>query len=240
MINQGLRELFKRGAEEIVVAPVLLFSAGHAEEDIPSAVSSTLAAMEAQGALPPNVQCYQANHLGCHETLIGLSARRLLQALAKVKSLLVGKTCLLLVGRGSSSESATAEMHEYARLVRQRLCDEGNVIDDVEVAFLAMAEPSLSAALKRLADGATYRRIVVQPHLLFPGDLLEQVKMLVQHAAIQAPEIEWLIAPILSGPQGKEADNPLLITAILDRINEAGPNSFERKPHLLFPLSARA
>lgn len=239
MINQGLRALCRRGCSEIVVAPVLLFSAGHAEEDIPSAVQSTLAALVTQGAAAGNVHCFQAQHLGCHERLIALSARRLVQALARSKSAPAGKTCLLLVGRGSRSESATAEMHEYARLVRHHLSDEGILIDDTGVAFLAMAEPSLSTALAQLADGSALQRIVVQPHLLFPGELLEQLELLVKQAAIQAPEIEWLVAPILSGHQGAEADNPLLIAALLDRINQARPNSLSDKPHLLFPLSPR-
>ena len=37
-IPAGVEALAQRGVKEIVVVPVLLFAAGHAEEDIPSAV----------------------------------------------------------------------------------------------------------------------------------------------------------------------------------------------------------
>jgi sirohydrochlorin cobaltochelatase len=64
-----------------------------------------------------------------------------------------------------------------------------------------MAEPSLEAAL-RWAGTAGYRRVVVQPHLLFSGQLADEVRQRVGVAAGRCPSVSWLVArPLGPAPE---------------------------------------
>jgi sirohydrochlorin ferrochelatase len=126
-------------------------------------------------------------------------------------------TCLLLVGRGSHDESATAEMDEFACLRQQRL--QGT---KVEVAFLAMARPLLHDHLQWIACQG-YGRIVVQPHLLFHGELLESLERQMTEMAAIHPQIQWIVTQPLAdlpGKTGRAAD--MLEKVILDRCLEVG------------------
>jgi sirohydrochlorin cobaltochelatase len=120
-------------------------------------------------------------------------------------------TCHLLVGRGSRDESATAEMHEFARL-----CAEATS-QPTEVAFLAMANPSLAEQLRNLPLRG-YQRIVVRPHLLFHGELVEALGRQVDLAKLEYPRIQWFTAKPLADPPGVSGPaSQLLETVILDR-----------------------
>jgi sirohydrochlorin ferrochelatase len=135
-------------------------------------------------------------------------------------------TCLLLVGRGSHDDSATAEMHEFARLRQQGLetaaRQEPRPLVKVEVAFLAMAHPLLQKQLAKLVCQG-YRRVIVQPHLLFYGELVESIERQVAEMAAGQPDTTWIVTPPL-------ADLPGIVTratesiqkVILDRCHEAG------------------
>jgi sirohydrochlorin ferrochelatase len=123
---------------------------------------------------------------------------------------------LVLVGRGSYDESATAEMHELARL-RHDLA----VSRTTEVCFLAMASPRLEKTLATVAARG-FQRVVVQPHLLFAGDLADTLQRSVAEMRLQAPNQEWLLAPLLADPQDSPVGgNQFLLGVITDRLGEA-------------------
>jgi len=122
----------------------------------------------------------------------------------------------LLVGRGSHDESATAEMHEFARLRQQSLQNM-----KVEAAFLAMAQPLLRDTLSLIARQG-YGHIVVQPHLLFYGDLFEAVERQVAEMAGYCPSIQWTVTqPLADEPGIITAATESLRKAIFDRCREA-------------------
>ena len=124
-------------------------------------------------------------------------------------------TVLLLVGRGSRDESATAEMYEFARLRQQQ----AGV--PVEVAFLAMARPLLSEQLTHVA-AARPGQVIVQPHLLFHGDLVDSLVEQFAEAKTRHGDIHWSLAPLLADELGIVGrGSELLETTILDRWNEA-------------------
>src|SRR4051812_42479918 len=75
-IAQGIEQLIARGVRQVVVLPLLLFAAGHAKEDVPTAVHAC------QGNYP-GVEFTFASHLGCHERLLQLSAQRFGEACQK-------------------------------------------------------------------------------------------------------------------------------------------------------------
>jgi sirohydrochlorin cobaltochelatase len=198
-IDTGVQRLAQAGVERIVVMPLLLFAAGHAKQDVPQAVQESLERY-------PQVQWIRAAHLGLHEALIEQSVVRLREVNAPVDIKDSG-TCVLMVGRGSLDDEATAEMHAYAAAVAARLgCDAANY----RVAFFAMAQPKLRAVLDELA-GASWRSVVVLPHLLFDGLIMQTLAEVVDNFRCGIPHIEWQLArPV--GP------TPLLTAAICDRI----------------------
>jgi sirohydrochlorin cobaltochelatase len=210
-IAEAVERLLARNIQRLIVMPMLLFAAGHAKRDIPQAVQAALA-----GCLQAGLPWVQAAHLGCHPAMLELSRRRMAEVLAGKQSIPTEESCLLLVGRGSPDESATAEMQEFARLRQQH---EGGLRTDV--AFLAMARPLLHECLNQLA-AASFRRVIVQPHLLFDGDLAELLRRQVESTAKAHPEQDWLVTPLLADKLGEVGCGmELLVEAILARCQEA-------------------
>jgi sirohydrochlorin cobaltochelatase len=210
-IAAGIERLARQGVRGVTVLPLLLFAAGHARRDIPHVVAAAMARCNGQ-----DIDAVQASHLGCHPAIVELSARRFNEAVAGRLPVPAGETCLLLVGRGSYDESATAAMQEFARLRQLALGDL-----HTEVAFLAMARPALTDILPRLAE-TSFRRIIVQPHLLFDGELVDSIDKQVGLAKHQRPHKDWIITPLL-GDQPSEigCGTELLLQAIIDRCQEA-------------------
>jgi sirohydrochlorin cobaltochelatase len=240
-IAASFRRLAERGVRRIVVAPLLLFAAGHAKLDIPAAVR------DAAGILPPGeIDIVYAQPLGCHSALLKLSAGRVQELFASHSAIATSESGLLLVGRGSRDPEAIAATHDYAHLLRAGLPPV-----DTRVAFVAMAAPLVDSVADELSQ-TNLRRIVVQPHLLFHGELYESLAALARSRSRAGQE--WLLAPYLAretrncalqrvGSQSttrlnardRAVDFPgtmdssddaastslLLLTAVLDRIREA-------------------
>ncbi len=206
-IPEAVRQLVDRQVREITVVPLLLFAAGHVKRDIPAAVAR---AIDRASPSSGPIVVRQAGHLGCHQRLLELSVQRFRQAtrLSACGGPVSDRdTLLLMVGRGSTDHQAKAEMRRFAEL-RAELAP----VARTEVCFLAMAQPSLQAALEHIVH-SPYRRIVVQPHLLFHGHLVAQLKSHVQVAAQERPDCQWIVARHL-GP------DPLLVHAIAQRACE--------------------
>jgi sirohydrochlorin ferrochelatase len=207
-IEAGFRNLMQRGVRQVVVVPALLFAAGHAKRDIPHEVARVAAEY-------PQVQVRQTSHLGTHEKLLELSRQRFLEALGGDAGEGVasrGSSRLVLVGRGSHDDQATAEMHEYARMLAGRLTSQDDRTPDVAVGFVAMAQPGLEEVLSQAAASQAHT-IVVQPHLLFRGVLTDRIAATVRTFATRFPRQNW----IATGPLGPV---PLLAEALADRAAE--------------------
>ncbi|MEX2188966.1 MAG: CbiX/SirB N-terminal domain-containing protein, partial [Pirellulales bacterium] len=187
------------GAEQIVVMPVLLFAAGHAKRDIPAAVEAAIRRASAEHGR--TVAWRPADVLESHAKLVELSARRYAEAVAAAQPATQDETCLILVGRGSHDAEAVAEMHRFAKL----RC-EATPVGRCEVAFIAMAEPKYPDVLLAAAQHG-HRRIVVQPHLLFEGELVRKLRRDVADLAERYAASQWVVASQL-GP------DPLLADAI--------------------------
>ncbi len=205
-IGQALARLVERGARQVVVVPLLLFAAGHAKRDIPAAVEAAAKKCEFRGTVQ------QAGHLGCAAAIVELSRLRFIQSLQGHSEIPAERTCLVLVGRGSHDESAIAEMHHFAEL---RACE--SPVGGVEVAFLAMAQPSVQDVLPQVA-AQNWQRIVVQPHLLFHGDLYDALRLRVQAMSAQHWQQQWILAPYLGADlrSGGPATD-FLVAALLQR-----------------------
>ena len=206
--------LIERGVRQISIAPLMLFAAGHAKRDIPQAVEKAVAAQMGSGEWGMgNGRNLNSNQipinylpaLECDPRILELSGQRFGEALAGKPTVDPAETLLLLVARGSSSPEATAMMHRFAELRSK-----STPVACVEVCFVAKAQPSLETTLARALD-SSFRLIIVQPHLLFAGQVLEQITYCVEKAGAgdnSRLQREW----ILTGHLGP---SPLVAQALV-------------------------
>ena len=214
-IATGVCRLIVRGATHLLTMPLLLFAAGHAKRDLPQAVLSAV----------KDFRTIQADHLDCHHALVELSRQRFDEVVANLPPVPAERTALVLVGRGSNDESATAEMHDFARLRH-----DPEAANDIFVGFLAMARPLLSDLLPQVA-AMNYHRVIVQPHLLFEGELADNLRQTVSEFGKKQPGQQWLIAPLLADSQDSPTGgNEFLLRAIKDRIDEAAIRVVASRP----------
>ena len=198
-IDDAVTRLADRGVRRMTVMPLLLFAAGHAKRDIPRAAEMAAAktGIAIDRVAPP---------LGCHQHIIELSARRFHDAVVDRAALTSADTCLVMVGRGSRDAEATSEMIRFTKLRTQR-----TPVARVETCFIAMAEPLFDDLLPALFDQfrAAPRCIVVQPHLLFHGELLTRIAHDVERIAAKSAGVDWLVSAHLGADE-------LLVRAVRD------------------------
>ena len=151
-IAEGVARLAERGARRITVVPVLLFAAGHAKRDIPLAVAETAVRF-------PSFLCGMPRRWNATTGCVELSARRFREAVGAAHEAALNhafdaaETLLVMVGRGSSDPSATAEMQRFSNLRREL-----TPVGGLETCFVARQSPLLADAL------SAGRRQRVPPH----------------------------------------------------------------------------
>jgi len=212
-IGEALERLAARGCTEVVAAPLLLFTAGHARRDVPEAVR--------EGAARAGLVVRQSDALGCHPCILELSQQRRRESLAAIAPVPPENTVLLMIGRGSSDPTAHGQLHDFALASCQndpsfsaRSADSFQA--RIELGFVAAARPTLAEAIDHAAAGAVaggcgaVRRVVVQPHLLFRGHVEEQVTAAVDRGRREYPGVDWVQVERLGV-------DPLVARALIDR-----------------------
>jgi len=200
-IGDALERLATWGCTDVVAAPLLLFTAGHARRDVPEAVRD--------GAAKVGLTVRQSDALGCHPDILSLTRRRRLEALAMLEPVPDADTVLLVVGRGSSDPTAHRQLHDFIMAT-------GPTQSRVAFGFVAAARPTLAEAIADAAGGTGFGgdrpvcRVVVQPHLLFRGHVEEQVTAAVDRGRREYPGIEWVQVQRLGA-------DPLVAQAVVDR-----------------------
>jgi sirohydrochlorin ferrochelatase len=224
-IGEALERLAARGCTEVVAAPLLLFTAGHARRDVPEAVRD--------GAARAGLVVRQSEALGLHPDMLALTQQRRHEALAPLAPVPAENTVLLMIGRGSSDPTAHRQLHDFA----VASCEEqppwpahpaGPFRSRIELGFVAAARPTLDEAIANAAGGGgtgsaaggsgSVRRVVVQPHLLFRGHVEEQVTAAVDRGRQQHPGIEWVQVQRLGADR-------LVAQALIDRAAVAFPDA---------------
>ncbi|MBI2825602.1 MAG: sirohydrochlorin chelatase [Planctomycetia bacterium] len=185
-IAAGIERMHHGGVSQLTVVPLLLVAAGHAKRDIPRQIARAASSF-------PDLSVCLAPHLGCREPILRLSVQRFREAILDRASVAVEDTMLVFVGRGTNDATANEELRQFARLREGR-----TPVGRLATCFLAMAEPSLAEALE-LAESLDFRRVVVQPHLLFQGELMDRVREMVSRAAANDRSKEFLVCDRL-GP----------------------------------------
>jgi len=201
-IATGTAALAAQGVTEIIAVPLLLFSAGHDKHDIPLALATAAASS--------HVTIRQAAALEFHPAIVSASAQRFQECVTANSAQVIPlhETMLLLVSRGSSDPNVVTKLRKFAEL-RQRQTP----VAHTAIGFVAVAEPRLADALAAAASSG-YRRVVVQPHLLFHGQVLTEIQTQVAAQRQSAPHIDWQI----TGHLGVSAP---LVSAILAQVASA-------------------
>ena len=191
-IPEAWNQLIAQGVTHVHVAPLLLFAAGHAKQDIPA----ILAQCQQEH---PAITFDQSRPLSRHAAILDLVLRRLDTMLASCQHSLQ-RTVIVMVGRGSHDPCAQADMRILSEITARK-----TEVAEVVPAFYAMAEPRLPAILKEVAEAGRFDAVVVHPHLLFEGKLNQAIIRQTKEAAVRYPSLQWLTSAYL-GPDACVAD----------------------------------
>ena len=196
-IPEAWDDLVSRNVTHIHVAPLLLFAAGHAKQDIPDILKDCQARY-------PQVTYDQSRPLSRHSAIIDLAVQRLDTALTSCTHS-PERTAVVMVGRGSHDPCAKSDMLILSEIISQK-----SYVAEVITTFYAMTEPRLPDTLELVAASGRYDTVIVQPHLLFEGRLNQAILNQTMEAANRHQSLQWLTSGYL-GP------DPLLAEAIANR-----------------------
>lgn len=212
-IAQAIETLSGRQIRRIIVVPILLFTAAHAKSDIPEAVEAcaneyriqVVAQTPSLGTTPEVIalsnQRYQEMTLGVLQGGCPVNHCGYGQTDKCAESCpLIGKSCervaLAMVGRGTSDPEAIAHMRLFTKLASE----ERNV-QWVSTGFFAGGEPTVEQLLDQAAaasvDGQACDAVILQPHLLFEGELMDQLRSKVKQYRNEYLDREWILARCL-------------------------------------------
>lgn len=216
-IDQAVESLHRRQIRRIIVVPILLFTAAHAKSDIPDAVQtsvrehgmSVVAQTPSLGTTPEVIAL--SNHryreittstsqYGCPQGHCGYGAPSACAAICPA----IGKTpqriALAMVGRGTSDPEALAHMRQFTELTSSQ-----RGVPWVSTGFFAGGEPTvdqlLELASSAMADGQPCDGVVIQPHLLFEGELMDQLRSKTLRCRQEYPHLHWVLARCLGADQ---------------------------------------
>ncbi|MBL8019494.1 MAG: NAD(P)H-dependent oxidoreductase subunit E [Leptospirales bacterium] len=198
-MGEALRQA-AMNCKEVVAVPLLLFRAGHAKNDIPMAFN------QAQDEFP-DVKFFCSDVLGVHPGLAEVAYER-----ARETGLLNdedrGETAIVFLGRGASDPDANGDLCKQARIFQ-----EGRGFSQVQPSFVGITEPRLEPTLALVARSRP-KNLVVVPHILFSGTLMEKMQIIVDRFAAEYPWIRVSLSQSLG-------IHDTLLNVIDDRINQA-------------------
>ena len=162
LYEAAVGRLYEKGVREIYALPVILFAGSHAKNDIPYEMNAIQSNYK-------DLTIKMGTHLGVNTHLLELSKKRILEEEAKHSQLDRKKTCLVVVGRGTTDPDANSDVHKLACML-----GEGMGFGFTTVAYSGTAYPNVSEGL-RLVDKLPFERTIVIPFFFFTGVLLERI-----------------------------------------------------------------
>lgn len=198
-IPEGLEKLRQQGCTRILTVPGTLFSAGHAQNDIPA----LLAAFAAKHGVP----LHYGRELGPDVKMAAAASARVREALQTLAPVSPADTALLVAGRGASDPGALAAMQSLTGMVQAEM-----QFGVALTAYAGMGAPLLPEALEQVLQSGL-KRIAVMPYFLFAGKLVSRIYDQTDAAAIKNPHIEFVKTHYLN-------NHPLVIACFADRIRQ--------------------
>jgi sirohydrochlorin cobaltochelatase len=210
-IGDAMKRIQDEGFRRVKVVPVLLFEAGHARSDIPDAVAeaATLYGIEVVGQSPPlgtapyvlTLSDERFNEIAQHGREQGCPKHHcaragVCQTGCWLQGQELGSIGLAMVGRGTSDVAALEHMRELTRLVaiQRPICWQAT-------GFFAGGSPNVDELLDQAAASAC-DTILVQPHLLFEGELMDQLRTKLRDRSSRHAPQRWLLARTLGADPG--------------------------------------
>ena len=207
-IDQAWAAMVEDGVRDVAVSPLLLFAAGHAKSDIPGAIR---AAANRHGRIGEVRWC---RPLSRHPAMVQLVRERLGEAIDRADRNAAGgpgpgRRMVVMVGRGSHDPCATTDMRVLAEavmfgrpMIGQSLADRYQLDPaDQRTAFYAMARPHWLDVLREVARSHP-ATVVVHPHLLFNGRLLQAIEKGVTDLKLEFPATHWEVAEAIGPVDG--------------------------------------
>ena len=208
----SMEEALKEGAriaqkekKGLLLAPLLLFEGAHFQRDIPFALQKLKQEY-------PKIELYLSNVMGAHPNLARLAYKRACQT-GLLKGPKPEKIILLYLGRGSKSKKSREDFERQLSLFTK-----GKGFAKSIPCFAGMQEPSLKESLQMSLEFSKregFHQILLVPHLLFFGSLLEKVQKEIRDFQTENPRYRIELAQSL----GAEADE-LLFSVLDERILE--------------------
>ncbi|NRB38457.1 MAG: sirohydrochlorin chelatase [Pseudomonadales bacterium] len=185
-IHMALDSLLAQGVKKIYAVPGMLFAATHAQNDIPSVL--TTYQEKHQG-----LEIEYGQELGLHDEMIQAFQTRILEALGldHVHAGDLYDTMLVVVGRGTSVSEANAEAAKLTRLVCENMGFGWS-----ETVYSGVTFPSVGQGLE-MAVKLGFKKIVVAPYFLFGGKLIDRIYAYTDKVAAENPDIKFMKAHYL-------------------------------------------
>ena len=202
-IHMALDELTAAGVKHIYAVPGMLFRATHAQNDIPSVLTTYM-------KNHPGLNIRYGRELGLHPQMIEAFEHRIIEALGLDHKPQPGElydTMLVVVGRGTSVATANAEAARLTRIVTENLGFGWS-----ETVYSGVTFPSVGKGLE-MALKLGFRKIVVAPYFLFSGRLIGRIRAYIEKVAAQHPETSFRVADYLK-------DQSHVINTFIARIEE--------------------
>ncbi|MDR4950477.1 sirohydrochlorin chelatase [Neobacillus cucumis] len=199
-VKQGIDLCVEKGADHIVVVPIMLLQAGHSKIHIPAAID------EAKKQYPL-VQFTYGRPIGVHEETFEILKTRVSE-IGENWEAPEDETAILLLGRGGSDPDANSDLYKIARLLWEK-----TNFKIVEPAFMGVTNPLVNEGIERCIKlGA--KKVVILPYFLFTGILIKRLEDMMVPIQNQYSAIEFKLADYFGY-------HPKLQTILMDRVEEA-------------------
>jgi len=201
-IHMALDSLLEQGVRKIYAVPGMLFAATHAQNDIPSVLTT-------YQEKHPGLSIEYGQELGLHSEMIQAFQTRILEALG-VDHVHTGDlydTMLVVVGRGTSVSEANAEAAKLTRIVSENMG-----FGWTETVYSGVTYPSVGRGLE-MALKLGFKKIVVAPYFLFGGKLIDRIYSYTDKVAAENPDVQFI-------KTGYLRDQAHVINTFIQRIDE--------------------
>ncbi len=199
-MSQGIDTCVEKGAEHVILIPIMLLPAGHSKIHIPAAI-------DAAKKKYPNTRFTYGRPIGIHEETFEILKTRLQEIGENIEEA-PEDTAVMLLGRGGSDPDANSELYKIARLLWEK-----TNYKLVEPAFIGVTSPLTDEGVARCIKlGA--KKIIILPYFLFTGVLIKRLEEMTEQFRLEYPEIEFQLA-------GYFGFHSRLQTILKDRAEEA-------------------
>ena len=202
-IHMALDRLIAKGITNIYAVPGMLFSATHAQNDIPSVLTTYM-------QKNPALTIKYGQELGLHDEMIMAFQHRIMEAVDLAEMPQPGElydTMLVVVGRGTSVAQANAEVSKLTRIVAENMG-----FGWCETVYSGVTFPSVGRGLE-MALKLGFKKIVVAPYFLFSGKLIGRIHGYIDKVVAQHPDVSISVADYLR-------DQSHVINTFVERIEE--------------------